>query len=173
MLGPLWLERRLIPLLGLNILCNCSQAHSFLIMCLCPPRDHQSLQEEQWKPDRRANQPPSVTVSWLLTSRPKKTDHFSTIYGLLPSSCAPVCMVSLIWEVVDDNELNQRPLPPVVTRWDLHAFPPALLFLEAGPKGHIILPGSGWLQIPQHQIIYSELRNYIHYDRISRKRRIK
>lgn len=57
----------------------------------------QSLQEKhQWKPGKRANQPPSVTVSWLLTSRPKKTDHFSTIYGLQPSSCAPVCMFSLI-----------------------------------------------------------------------------
>ena len=25
----------------------CSQAHSSLIMCLCPPRDHQSLQERE------------------------------------------------------------------------------------------------------------------------------
>ena len=32
----------------------CSRAHSCLIMCLSPPRDHQSLQE-------KADQPPSVS----------------------------------------------------------------------------------------------------------------
>lgn len=63
-------------------------------------------------------------------------------------------------------ELN---LPPPVITLGFPLLPAYPFLLEAHPKGHTVararLPPN-----PQHRIIYSELRNYIHYNRISRRK---
>lgn len=60
-------------------------------------------------------------------------------------------------------------MPPPVITLGFPLLPTCPFLLEAHPKEHTVaraqLPPN-----PQHRIIYSELRNYIHYKRISRRK---